>query len=89
MTRDTSSQLPTLAFSSNVSAVQSGEKITNLDDLQDIDELHVIEVTRMSRIVRLQIEKHFPDVPLYCPSNTSVCSCLAALAGKTAFIKHS
>ena len=23
---------------------QSGEKVTNLDDLQDIDELHVIEV---------------------------------------------
>jgi len=24
--------------------VQSGEKITKLDDLQDIDELHVVEV---------------------------------------------
>jgi hypothetical protein len=25
--------------------MQSGEQITNLDDLQDIDELHVVEVT--------------------------------------------
>ena len=25
--------------------IQSGERITNLDDLQDIDELHVVEVT--------------------------------------------
>ena len=37
-----------------ISSLQSGEKVTNLDELQDIDELHVVEV-RGRRFVHLQM----------------------------------
>jgi len=32
--------------------LQSGERVTRLDDLQDIDELHVVEVTAMRHLAR-------------------------------------
>ncbi len=34
--------------------LQSGERVTRLDDLQDIDELHVVEVTATHRPDRLR-----------------------------------
>ena len=41
--------------------MQSGEKITKLEDLQDIDELHVVEVSQQYYVGGCDIKPHRPS----------------------------